>query len=60
MLFMSYLVAPRRGAWIEIMKEDNVTDETIVAPRRGAWIEIAWITCFFTFGLRRPSQRGVD
>ena len=34
------LVAPRRGAWIEIAKWLKDKAARIVAPRRGAWIEI--------------------
>ena len=33
-------VAPRAGAWIEILSFDAVTGKQVVAPRAGAWIEI--------------------
>ena len=33
-------VAPRRGAWIEILHRDHLQLFFKVAPRRGAWIEI--------------------
>ena len=33
-------VAPRAGAWIEIVLIDFVNDVLNVAPRAGAWIEI--------------------
>ena len=35
------LVAPRVGAWIEIVWTENPEDVVLVAPRVGAWIEIA-------------------
>ena len=35
------VVAPRRGAWIEITVAKWEAGESFVAPRRGAWIEIA-------------------
>ena len=35
------LVAPRRGAWIEISWGDGCLYDFAVAPRRGAWIEIS-------------------
>ena len=34
------VVAPRRGAWIEICEKAVAADLCDVAPRRGAWIEI--------------------
>ena len=34
------LVAPRRGAWIEILIASLMEYSYAVAPRRGAWIEI--------------------
>ena len=34
------IVAPRRGAWIEIEIIIPQQKATVVAPRRGAWIEI--------------------
>jgi len=33
-------VAPRRGAWIEILLRLANARKAKVAPRRGAWIEI--------------------
>ena len=36
----AYAVAPRVGAWIEILEPFNIGLEIIVAPRVGAWIEI--------------------
>ena len=33
-------VAPRRGAWIEILSTLLAERDLLVAPRRGAWIEI--------------------
>ena len=36
-----YEVAPRRGAWIEILDRLGMHGiRVVVAPRRGAWIEI--------------------
>ncbi len=32
-------VAPRAGAWIETLKDEEVKAITAVAPRAGAWIE---------------------
>ena len=40
-IFDSLLVAPRRGAWIEIRKAFGPAQLDQVAPRRGAWIEIS-------------------
>ena len=39
---MSYIVAPRRGAWIEITYSIEDMATRVVAPRRGAWIEICY------------------
>ena len=40
-------VAPRAGAWIEIMYRKRKTWHKYVAPRAGAWIEIKHlIECF--------------
>ena len=33
-------VAPRAGAWIEIVFRASLSQRTKVAPRAGAWIEI--------------------
>ena len=35
-------VAPRAGAWIEMMNGGETFEEAAVAPRAGAWIEI-WL-----------------
>ena len=35
----TYLVAPRRGAWIETPETLEELIAEYVAPRRGAWIE---------------------
>ena len=35
-----WVVAPRRGAWIEIFLQHFLYHVLFVAPRRGAWIEI--------------------
>jgi len=45
------LVAPRRGAWIEILDCKSIVLRAVVAPRRGAWIEInillmMYMSCF--------------
>ncbi len=37
---MGYLVAPLAGAWIEILKTEEVFTLPEVAPLAGAWIEI--------------------
>ncbi len=34
-----WIVAPRRGAWIETFWRGKIPLHVIVAPRRGAWIE---------------------
>ena len=34
------MVAPYAGAWIEIMKAENMEEKKKVAPYAGAWIEI--------------------
>ena len=39
---MGKLVAPRRGAWIEISMPSIGGEVNAVAPRRGAWIEITY------------------
>ena len=36
-------VAPREGAWIEIMHARDSSPRHPVAPREGAWIEIVTI-----------------
>ena len=38
-------VAPRAGAWIEIVELGSVESEPVVAPRAGAWIEIIAEIC---------------
>ena len=38
---LAFGVAPRAGAWIEIMSETESTTLSSVAPRAGAWIEIS-------------------
>ena len=43
---VSIIVAPRVGAWIEIMKYAPLSSPYFVAPRVGAWIEIAEIGKF--------------
>ena len=47
------VVAPRRGAWIEISRSSVVLVLLIVAPRRGAWIEIS---VFFASAIFSPSH----
>ena len=39
------LVAPRVGAWIEIVSADSISLVVVVAPRVGAWIEIVKFAC---------------
>ena len=34
------LVAPRAGAWIEMLKDFDAEEDSPVAPRAGAWIEM--------------------
>ena len=37
-----FAVAPRVGAWIEILDNWAEIAQQLVAPRVGAWIEIYW------------------
>ena len=37
------LVAPHKGAWIEIVVNATMHKVTAVAPHKGAWIEIRYI-----------------
>ena len=37
-------VAPLAGAWIEILKRQNVSTKRLVAPFAGAWIEMRRMT----------------
>ena len=46
---LTFPVAPRRGAWIEIVKSSAIIQGISVAPRRGAWIEITK-----AYGLKIP------
>ena len=39
---LTYLVAPRRGAWIETQQKNKEVKNNDVAPRRGAWIETGY------------------
>ncbi len=42
LLFLLALwVAPRAGAWIEIVLDQEQLSDLSVAPRAGAWIEIS-------------------
>ena len=41
MLGSTTKVAPRAGAWVEIISVLFVSDAVIVAPRAGAWVEIS-------------------
>ena len=34
------IVAPARGAWIEIITDRDIDFKDFVAPARGAWIEM--------------------
>ena len=38
--FSVTVVAPREGAWIEMMPRATTLARAVVAPREGAWIEI--------------------
>ena len=42
-MYQALHVAPRRGAWIEILLYFTGRITVNVAPRRGAWIEIDYI-----------------
>ena len=43
LVFRPILVAPRAGAWIEILFPGSLLSLLFVAPRAGAWIEILGI-----------------
>jgi len=54
-------VAPRRGAWIEIIEKSSFFIFLfLVAPRRGAWIEIYSLAIFYPYQARRSPQGSVD
>ena len=40
-----YLVAPCKGAWIEILQDNGLEPLASVAPCKGAWIEIDRACC---------------
>jgi len=46
----TYLVAPRRGAWIETSPWYHSFVCFVVAPRRGAWIETTHADCTISVG----------
>ena len=51
------LVAPRRGAWIEISLYISAKVSSLVAPRRGAWIEI-WMSWPDADAMKVAPRRG--
>ena len=53
-------VAPRRGAWIEILLLRTISIPGLVAPRRGAWIEILTIVITSRTTISRTPQGCVD
>ena len=44
-LEVTFLVAPRTGAWIETPHLYHILRGNLVAPRTGAWIETMSSTC---------------
>ncbi len=40
-------VAPRAGAWIETLRQEEIVGTGLVAPRAGAWIETQMDTTGF-------------
>ena len=53
-------VAPLAGAWIEILKRQNVSTKRLVAPFAGAWIEITLRFRPLKVGTSLPSrERGL-
>ena len=57
---LTYQVAPRRGAWIEIWRGPTTIRLLRVAPRRGAWIEIKEDKITFDASKCRTPQGCVD
>ena len=54
------IVAPRRGARIEIKTLSELDISQYVAPRRGAWIEISRRLKWWKIILSRSPQGSVD
>ena len=55
------VVAPSRGAWIEIGRLLSRTGKrSAVAPSRGAWIEIPVFMAYYAPENVAPSRGGVD
>ncbi len=55
--FLTELVAPFTGAWIEIVNSEfDITDQENVAPFTGAWIEISWKVPADVEKLSHPSR----
>ena len=55
-----FAVAPRVGAWIEILWLYSNRRRVNVAPRVGAWIEIYTVQCQANNGGRRSPCGSVD
>ena len=49
-----FAVAPRVGAWIEILTKEPDVGTDVVAPRVGAWIEIIVFKPTGGFGIVAP------
>ena len=56
----AYFVAPRAGAWIEIVSHADAEFCLMVAPRAGAWIEIEKTAYVQGYQLRRTPCGCVD
>ena len=50
------MVAPREGAWIEIMMRRRLIARCLVAPREGAWIEITSRSLSWTSSTVAPRE----
>ena len=59
-MYLSSIVAPRAGAWIETVEISFVQKNGYVAPRAGAWIETIFRLSNSYKDQSRPPRGGVD